>query len=54
MDEQKTYLVLGGTGGIGAEVVRRLTAAGSRVLAMARGEERLDALAAETGARTVA
>lgn len=54
MDEQRTYLVLGGTGGIGAEVVRRVTAAGSRVLAMARGEERLDALAAETGARTVA
>ena len=47
--EPRNILILGGTGGIGAEVVRQLRAAGPNVLAVARGEERLAALAAETG-----
>ncbi|MEJ2483346.1 MAG: SDR family oxidoreductase [Gemmatimonadota bacterium] len=51
--ESRTFVILGGTGGIGAEVVRQLRAAGSNVLAVARGEERLAALAAESGAETL-
>jgi NAD(P)-dependent dehydrogenase (short-subunit alcohol dehydrogenase family) len=54
MEESRVYLVLGGTGGIGSEVVRRLTAEGASVLAVARNEERLEALRRETGAETVA
>lgn len=53
MDEHRAYVVLGGTGGIGSEVVRRLSAEGHRVLAVARGKERLEALAAESGAETL-
>ncbi|SBT43180.1 SDR family NAD(P)-dependent oxidoreductase [Micromonospora narathiwatensis] len=43
-------LVTGASSGIGAAVVRRLTRAGSRVLAAGRDPERLARLAAETGA----
>jgi NAD(P)-dependent dehydrogenase (short-subunit alcohol dehydrogenase family) len=53
MDDQRAYVVLGGTGGIGSEVVRTLTAGGSRVMAMARGEERLESLTADSGAETM-
>lgn len=44
----------GGSSGIGAAVVRRLRAGGADVLAIARGADRLDALAADTGARVFA
>lgn len=46
----RTYLILGATGGIGSELTRRLAAQGARVVAAARGEERLAALEGETGA----
>lgn len=54
MENARAYLVMGGTGGIGSEVVRGLTEAGAHVLAMARDESRLDELARETGAAVVA
>ncbi|MFO1055092.1 MAG: SDR family oxidoreductase [Planctomycetota bacterium] len=41
------HVVLGASGGIGSALVRRLTAAGDRVLAAARHEHPLSALAAE-------
>jgi NAD(P)-dependent dehydrogenase (short-subunit alcohol dehydrogenase family) len=44
------YLITGATGGIGSEIARRARAAGHTVAALARNAERLDALAAETGA----
>ena len=47
-----TYLVLGATGGIGSALVRRLASGGATVVAAARDESRLAALAAETGCRT--
>ncbi len=49
----RLILVTGATGGIGAAVVRRLTGRGARVLATARGAERLHHLAADTGARAL-
>ncbi len=45
-------VVLGATGGIGAELCRRLSAKGARLLAAGRSEAKLAALAAETGAQT--
>jgi NAD(P)-dependent dehydrogenase (short-subunit alcohol dehydrogenase family) len=45
-------VVLGATGGIGAELCRRLSAKGTRLLAAGRSEAKLAALAAETGAQT--
>jgi len=47
----QVHLLLGGSGGIGAALTRRLTARGDIVLAVARDQARLEALAAETGAR---
>lgn len=44
------YVVLGGTGGLGAPLVRRLASEGARVVVGARDADRLAALAAETGA----
>lgn len=41
------FLILGGTGGIGAAVTRRLHARGARVVPFARGEDRLEALSHE-------
>ena len=40
-----TIVVLGATGGIGSALARQLQAAGARLLLVARGEERLSALA---------
>ena len=50
MKDGRAYLVMGGSGGIGAEVVRHLRATGAEVLALARDSSRLDELARETGA----
>ncbi len=47
-------LVTGASGGIGGETVRQLTAAGAEVIANGRKQDALDALAAETGCRTLA
>jgi NAD(P)-dependent dehydrogenase (short-subunit alcohol dehydrogenase family) len=46
-------VVLGGTGGIGSELTRRLTSDGTRVLAVSRTESALAGLASETGAETL-
>jgi NAD(P)-dependent dehydrogenase (short-subunit alcohol dehydrogenase family) len=54
MNEDRVYVVLGASGGIGSEVTRRLVARGDRVLGAARGEEGLHRLAGETGAETMA
>lgn len=45
--DNPVFLVLGGTGGMGAAVTRRLHARGARVVPFARGEARLGALADE-------
>lgn len=50
MNQQRAFLVLGATGGIGSEVVRRLTSTGGKVLAVARDAARLTELADATGA----
>lgn len=44
------YIVLGATGGIGDELVRRLTQSGARVLAGGRDQGKLDSLAEKHGA----
>lgn len=49
-----THLILGATGGIGSALVRRLAARGDHVLAFARDAARLEELADETGASTLA
>lgn len=51
MDPQ-TYLIFGGTGGIGSSLARLLSSQQHRVVAIAREPARLAALAAETGAIT--
>ncbi len=50
----RTVLVTGATGGIGGATVRHLVAAGADVIASGRSVERLETLATETGARTLA
>ncbi|SNR22906.1 SDR family oxidoreductase [Blastococcus mobilis] len=50
----RTVLVTGATGGIGGTTVRQLVAAGADVIATGRSVEGLEALSAETGARTLA
>jgi L-xylulose reductase len=49
----RPVLVTGATGGIGSETVRQLVAAGADVIASARSQEALIALAHETGVRTL-
>ncbi|BDE06719.1 short-chain dehydrogenase [Vulcanimicrobium alpinum] len=46
----QTVLITGGSGGIGAELARRLRAQGANVAIVARSVERLNAVADETGA----
>lgn len=48
----RSFVILGGTGGIGSEVARRLADGGAQLMVGARGREGLDAIAEETGART--
>ena len=45
------YILIGGTGGIGAPLTRRLAAEGATVILGARDADRLSALAGETGAQ---
>jgi len=49
----QTVLVTGASAGFGAEIARRFVAAGARVIAAARRDDRLAALAAELGADRV-
>jgi len=48
--DDSTFLVFGGTGGIGGALSRRLIARGAEVVVAARGADRLEALAREIGA----
>ena len=48
----RNIVLLGGTGGIGSEVARRLARREARLLIGARGEEGLARIAEETGAQT--
>ncbi len=49
----RPVLVTGASGGIGGATVRQLVAAGADVIASARSEEALDALARQSGARVL-
>ena len=48
-----TYLILGATGGIGSELSRRLAMGGANLVLAAQDEDRLSALAGETGGETI-
>ena len=49
----KTALVTGASSGIGAEIARVFTQAGALVIASGQSQDRLAALAAETGCKTI-
>lgn len=51
MPDAPVHILIGGTGGIGAPLARRLAADGARVVLGARDAERLGALAGEVGGR---
>jgi len=51
-DGDAVYLVVGGSGGIGADVARKLAAKGARLVVTGRDPERLAAIGSETGAAT--
>ena len=51
MTDSPVYLLVGGTGGIGAPLARYLAAQGATVVLGARDPDRLGALAGETGAQ---
>lgn len=48
--EDRVYVVLGASGGIGSAVARHLASGGARLVCSARNEERLNALTAAIGA----
>lgn len=50
----KTVIITGAGRGIGLETARHLAAQGAQIVGIARTQADLDALAAETGARTIA
>jgi L-xylulose reductase len=50
----RTILVTGGSGGIGGETVRHLVRANADVIAAGRSQQALEAIAKETGCRTLA
>jgi len=50
--DQPVYTIFGATGGVGSALARLLAGAGGRVVLVARDRDRLDSLAAETGAET--
>jgi NAD(P)-dependent dehydrogenase (short-subunit alcohol dehydrogenase family) len=52
-NEQKTVVILGGTGGIGSAVACNAVSDGAKVALVARGRERLDSLSAELGALAI-
>ncbi|MET3580299.1 NAD(P)-dependent dehydrogenase (short-subunit alcohol dehydrogenase family) [Mesorhizobium robiniae] len=52
--QDRKILVTGGSGGIGGATVRHLVRANANVIAAGRSREALDAIAKETGCRTVA
>ncbi|MDT0630792.1 SDR family NAD(P)-dependent oxidoreductase [Rubrivirga litoralis] len=51
MSDAPVYVLVGGTGGIGAPLARRLAADGARVVLGGRDADKLSALAGETGAK---
>lgn len=52
MERQPVYVILGGTGGIGSAVARKLVADGARVALAARNSERLEQMANDLGGAT--
>ena len=53
-ENSPVMLIVGGAGGIGSAVARKLAARGCRVVIAGRQLERLEAVAAETGAQAMA